>query len=80
MHAVGVSLDTGAPEPPAFDVGDRVITVRRVSGWLRRRQVGRGVGGIVIGCPSATMVEVQFDDGHREVVNTAILRQADDSR
>lgn len=76
MQAVGMSLDTGA-EPPEFDVGDRVITARRIGGWLRPR-VGRGVGGIVIGCLSTAMVEVQFDDGHREVVGTAMLRQVDD--
>jgi hypothetical protein len=72
-----MSLVTGAGEPPEFDVGDRVITVRRIGGWLRPR-IGRGVGGTVIGCLPATMVEVQFDDGHREVVSTTKLRQVDD--
>lgn len=72
-----MSIDTGADEPPMFEVGDRVITVRRTGGWLRPR-IGRGVGGIVIGCLPTKMVEVQFDDGHREVVSTAMLRQVDD--
>jgi len=68
----GVTVDAGFVEPPRFDVGDRVIAVEGIGGWLRPR-VPRHTHGVVIARKLSGEFEVHFDGGHTEVVGPELL-------
>jgi hypothetical protein len=67
-----VPASTTFDEPPEFDVGDRVVTLRPVGPRLHR--VPRGSAGLVVARTPERLVAVRFDTGRVEHVHPSRLR------
>lgn len=52
----------GPDRPPELDIGDRVVAVHSLGGFLRAR-VSRGMAGVVVARTSAGGVRVVFTHG-----------------
>lgn len=65
----------GFDEPPRFEVGDRVVAVENVGGFLRPR-VAKRSSGIVIAVLPDHSVRVRFDTDAIEVVRPSQLALA----
>jgi hypothetical protein len=60
------------PEPPRFEVGDRVVAISDIGGVWRPR-VRRRTRGIVIARAPGGELEVHFDGDRKELVDPAWL-------
>jgi hypothetical protein len=73
-HTVGRSPDdhAGADRPPELDVGDRVLALGSLGGFLRPK-VPAGMPGIVVGRHPAAGLRVRFVNGCTLDVDSAYL-------
>lgn len=70
-----MTVAVGFDEPPRFDVGDRVVAVENIGGFLRPR-VAKGSRGIVIAVLPDFNLRVRFDTDVIEVVRPPQLASA----
>ncbi len=70
-----MTVAVGFDEPPRFDVGDRVVAVENLGGFLRPR-VSRRSRGIVIAVLPDHNLRVHFDNDVVEVARPAQLALA----
>lgn len=70
-----MTVVVGFDEPPRFDIGDRVVAVENIGGFLRPR-VAKRSRGIVIAVLPDQRIGVRFETDVIEVVRPAQLALA----
>ncbi len=72
---MAVTVDVGFEEPPRFDIGDRVVAVENIGGYLRPRVAKRSRGIVIAVLPDQNL-SVRFETNVTEVVRPAQLALA----